>query len=136
MDRSEARAAAMKLIYEWEMGGDGGIDTRMGILEIDENDNNAAFVEELVQGVQKNVQEIDAKIASFLRSGWRLERISRVDLSILRLAVCEMTYGSVPAAIVINEAIELSRKYSTEEIGSFINGVLGSVARSMQGEKA
>lgn len=136
MDRSEARAAAMKLIYEWEMGGDGGIDTRTGILEIAQDDKNASYMEELVKNVQERVQEIDEKISSFLRSGWRLERISRVDLSILRLAVCEMVYGGVPAGIVINEAIELSRKYSTEEIGSFINGVLGSVARSMQGEKA
>ena len=136
MDRTEARAAAMKLIYEKEMGGDGGIDTRTGLLEISEEDKNSQYVEELYTTVQEHLSEIDEKIASYLRSGWRLDRLSRVDLSILRLGVCEMLYCGTPAAIAINEAIELSRKYSTEEIGSFINGVLGSVSRGMQAEKA
>lgn len=136
MDRTQARAAAMQLVYEKEMGGDGGIDTRIGLLEIAEDDKNAKYVDELVEAVEKNLPSIDEKISSFLRSGWRLERITRVDLCILRVGVAEMLYCGTPAAIVINEAIELSRKYSTEEIGSFINGVLGSVARSMQAEKA
>lgn len=136
MDRSEARAAAMKLIYEWEMGGDGGIDTRTGLLEIPQEDKNAEYVETLFAAVQEHKQEIDETIAMYLRSGWRIDRLSRVDLSILRLGVAEMTYCGAPAAIAINEAIELSRKYSTEEIGSFINGVLGSVSRGMKAEKA
>jgi len=118
------------------MGGDGGIDTRIGLLEIAEEDKNTKYVDELVEAVEKNLTAIDEKISSFLRSGWRLERITRVDLCILRVGVAEMLYCGTPAAVVINEAIELSRKYSTEEIGSFINGVLGSVARSMQAEKA
>ncbi|MBQ3222285.1 MAG: transcription antitermination factor NusB [Clostridia bacterium] len=136
MDRTQARAAAMQLVYEKEMGGDGGIDTRIGLLEIAEEDKNTKYVDELVEAVEKNLTAIDEKISSFLRSGWRLERITRVDLCILRVGVAEMLYCGTPAAVVINEAIELSRKYSTEEIGSFINGVLGSVARSMQAEKA
>jgi len=136
LDRTQARAAAMQLVYEKEMGGDGGIDTRIGLLEIAEEDKNTKYVDELVEAVEKNLTAIDEKISSFLRSGWRLERITRVDLCILRVGVAEMLYCGTPAAVVINEAIELSRKYSTEEIGSFINGVLGSVARSMQAEKA
>jgi len=136
LDRTEARAAAMKLIYEWEMGGDGGIDTRNGLLEINEEDKNSQYMEKLFETVRENATAIDAKIAEFLRSGWRLDRLSRVDLSILRLGVCEMLYCETPAAVAINEAIELSRKYSTDEISPFINGVLGSVARSMQAEKA
>lgn len=136
MDRTEARAAALQLIYEKEMGGDGGIDTRTGLLEINEEDKNAKYVDELYETVQTNLGAIDEKIASYLRSGWRLDRISRVDLCILRLGAAEMMYLDTPAAVAINEAIELSRKFSTDEIGSFINGVLGSVSRGMQAEKA
>jgi len=135
LDRTQARTAAMQLIYEKEMGGDGGIDTRIGLLEINEEDKNAKYVDELFDVVQANLAAIDEKIASYLRSGWRLDRLSRVDLCILRLGVAEMLYMATPAAVAINEAIELSRKFSTDEIGSFINGVLGSVSRGIQAEK-
>lgn len=136
LDRAQARAAAMQLIYEKEMGGDGGIDTRAGMLEIAEEDKNTAFMEELYAAAEEHMSEIDEKIASFLRSGWRLERISRVDLCILRIGVAEMCYCGTPAPVAINEAVVLSQKYSTEEIGSFINGVLGSISRAMAQEKA
>ena len=59
MDRSAARAAAMKLLYEWEMGGNGGEDTRLGLLEIQPGEEEADYMEETVSGVQQHVQEID-----------------------------------------------------------------------------
>ena len=62
MDRTEARAAAMKLIYEWQMGGDGGEETRMGLLEIRPNENEADFMDALVAGVQEHTGELDALI--------------------------------------------------------------------------
>lgn len=122
----------MMLIYEWEMGGDGGPDTRNGLLGIPQGDKNAQYMEDLCSCVREHVQEIDEKIASCLRSGWRLDRLARVDLCILRIGVCEILYCKTPVGVAINEAIELSRKYSTEEIGAFINGVLSSVVRSRQ----
>ena len=131
MDRTEARAAAMKLIYEWEMGGDGGIDTRSGLLEISEEDKNIQYMEKLFETVRDNAPAIDAKIAEFLRSGWRLDRLSRVDLSILRLGVCEMLYCETPAAVAINEAIELSKKYDDEKTYVFVNGVLNAIAEEL-----
>ena len=130
MDRTQARAAALQLLYEWAMGGDGGEDTCVGLLELDPQDKNTAYTLQLVQGVRENVKSLDAEIAPRLRQGWRLDRLSRVDLSILRLAVYEMTVEKLPAGIVINEAVELSKTFSTDEIGAFINGLLGSLARS------
>ena len=62
--------------------------------------------------------------------GWKLERINRVDLSILRVAVYELTVAKLVPAVAVNEALELARAYSTPEAVSFINGVLGAVSRS------
>ena len=130
MDRTQARAAAVQLLYEWAMGGDGGMDTCLGLLEMDSEDKNFDYALKLVDGVKENVEKLDGEIAPRLRSGWRMDRLSRVDLSILRLAVYELTVEKLPAGVVINEAIELSRTFSTEEIGAFINGVLGAIARA------
>ena len=128
MDRSEARAQAMKLVYEWEMGGDGGEDTRLNLLEVKPEEKEADFMNALFEGVVANAEEIDACIRQYSR-GWSLERITRVDLAILRVAVYELLFGDVPEGVVINEAVLLAGEYSTEKAGAFINGVLGSVAR-------
>ena len=128
MDRTGARAAAMKLLYEWEMGGDGGEDTRLGMLEIRPGENEADYMEALVTGVKERVEELDAAISKYA-VGWRIERINRVDLSILRVAVYELTIEKLAPAVAVNEALELARAYSTPEAVSFINGVLGSLLR-------
>ena len=129
MDRTSARAAAMKLLYEWEMGGDGGEDTRLNLLEIQPDDENKPYVDELVAGVQAHADEVDRLISAHA-IGWSLERITRVDLAILRLAAYEMKFGGTPSAVAIDEAVEMAKKYSTEKAGTFINGVLGAIMRS------
>ena len=128
MDRTEARAQAMKLVYVWEMGGAGGEDTRLELLEVKPDENEADFMNALFEGVVAHCAEIDACIGEYAR-GWTLERITRVDLAILRVAVYELLYGEISESIVINEAVRLAGVYSTDRAGAFINGVLGSVAR-------
>ena len=129
MDRTTARAAAMKLIYEWEMGGDGGADTRLGMLEIEPGESEADYMEKIVSGIQQQIEQIDALIEKYA-VGWKLNRITRVDLSILRLAVYEILFTDLPEAVAINEAVELAHQYSTQDAGTFINGVLGNLART------
>ena len=129
MDRTSARAAAMKLLYEWEMGGDGGEDTRAGMLEIAPGEKEADYMEALYEGVRANVSAIDEAIEKFA-VGWKLDRIMRVDLTILRLAIYELNYTDLTDAIAVNEALELARAYSTPEAVTFVNGVLGSLLRS------
>ncbi len=130
MDRSAARAAAMKLLYEWEMGGNGGEDTRLGLLEIQPGEEEADYMEETVLGVQQHVQEIDGQIEKYA-IGWPISRINRVDLSILRLGIYEIAYGTgVPGGVAVNEAVELAKTFSGPESGSFVNGVLGSFLRA------
>ena len=131
MDRRIARAHAMKLIYEWEMGGDGGEDTRLNLLGVQLDEPEADYMNKLFDGVVENVEAIDARIQEFAR-GWSLDRITRVDLAILRLGVYEMMYGSIAPAVAINEAVELANAYSTDKAGSFVNGVLGNISRSLE----
>ncbi|MBE5772892.1 MAG: transcription antitermination factor NusB [Clostridiales bacterium] len=130
MDRKVARAHAMKLIYEWEMGGDGGEETRVDLLEVNEGEKEADFMNQMFEGVVARVEEIDEKIKEFAH-GWSIDRITRVDLAILRLGVYELLLGKVPMGIVINEAVDLANQYSTDKAGSFINGILGNIGRSL-----
>jgi len=129
MDRKMARAHAMKLIYEWEMGGDGGDDTRINLLGVEPGERESQFMNRMFEGVVVNEEKLDAGIAAHLR-GWTIERISKVDLAILRLGAYELMLGEIPAGVVINEAVELANQYSSDKAGSFINGVLGSLARA------
>ena len=128
MDRTEARAAAVKLVYEWEMGGDGGEETRSGMLEIKPDESETDYMEKLFSGVTENADKLDALIAQYA-VGWKIERINRVDLSILRVAAYELTELKLAPGVAVNEALELARTYSTPEAVSFINGVLGSLVR-------
>ena len=84
------------------------------------------------RGVKANAEVIDARIGENLKKGWRISRISRVSLAILRLAVYEMLYiDEIPVSVSINEAVELSKKYTVQDDTSFINGVLGSIAKTL-----
>jgi N utilization substance protein B len=87
-----------------------------------------AFAGELARGAVRNAAEIDARIAKHAEH-WRVERMPAVDRNLLRLAVFEMTSGKTPAAVVIDEAIELARKFSGEESAQFVNGVLDAIHR-------
>ena len=129
MDRKIARAHAMKLIYEWEMGGDGGEETRLNLLGVETGEKESEFMNRMFEGVVANQEELDQRISAHLR-GWTIERVSKVDLAILRLGAYELMLGEVPVGIVVNEAVELANEFSSDKAGSFINGVLGSLSRA------
>ncbi len=129
MDRSKARACAVKLVYEWDMGGDGGEETLINLLEIQPDERETDFMTALFDGVRGHRDELDQLIAGHLREGWSLERIARVDHAILLVAAYELRYTDLKDSIVINEAIEVAKEYSTDKAAPFINGVLGSISR-------
>ena len=87
-----------------------------------------AFMEQLVRGAIEGMAEIDQKIAGHSEH-WRLERMPIVDRNILRLAIYEMSSIGTPPPVVIDEALELARRFSSEESGAFVNGVLDAVRR-------
>lgn len=99
------------------------------LLELSERDKR--FFYELVRGTLKNIEKIDDVIKNNLKS-WTMDRIAKVDLTILRMAIYELLYSEdVPHSVAINEAIELGKEFGTDESGSFINGVLGRIQRQM-----
>ena len=130
MNRVTARTHAMKLIYEWEMGGEGGEDTRIDLLGVQPGEEESAFMERMFNGVVENAAELDKRIEENA-NGWKLERISRADLAILRLAAYELMLGKTPENVVVNEAVEMARQYSGERSPPFVHGVLGGISRSM-----
>ena len=133
MDRTMARAHAMKLIYEWEMGGDGGEETRLNLLEVKPNETESDFMTRRNDELLAQINAIDARLTPFLK-GWTIDRVTRVDLAILRLATHELMLGKTPRSVVINEAVELANQYSTDKAGGFINGVLGNLGRALEAE--
>lgn len=85
-----------------------------------------------VKGIKEHQDQIDENIASNLKSGWKLNRISKVSLAIMRVAIYEMMYlEDIPVSVSINEAVVLSKKYAAEDDTAFINGVLGAVAKAL-----
>ncbi len=129
MNRSEMREQAFVLIYESEFFKDKPLEE----LEEIYSENIAplsAYGKELFNGTISLKNDIDAKIEP-LSKGWKINRISKVNLSILRLAIFELdNMNDVPENVVINEAVELAKKYSGKEDSAFVNGILGSYSRS------
>ena len=139
MARIQARAAAMQLIYEQMEGGDGEgtLGELIGFTE-DTAGGPEAFAEDsalirrLVDGVREHAEELDKVIAGYLR-GWTLERIARVDLCVLRLALYSLQYEQdVPASIIIKEAVDMAGRYSTDKSGSFVNGILSAYMKDRE----
>ena len=128
MARSSARIAAMQLIYENLMGGCGE-DTLCQLIAFTPEGDDQAYIDRTVAGVKAHAEELDNLIAKYSPSRG-LERIARVDLCILRVALYEMQ-NSIDTAesIVINEAVELAKRFSEPASARFINGVLGAVSR-------
>lgn len=128
MKRSEEREQAFCLIFE-SMFGD---DTSEAVSLYSENiEEVSAYAENVFNGVCEKSEELDECISTYLK-GWKINRIPKINLAILRLAVYEIKYvDDVPQSVAINEAVELAKKYSGKEDASFINGVLGAYVRSI-----
>lgn len=130
MARLIAREAAMQLVFEQLFGGESASEALVDLIDYAPGEKERQYIDMVVSGVKEHGADLDAEISACLR-GWTIARLSRVDLAILRLAVYEMKYASLPAAVSINEAVELTRKYSSESSCSFVNGVLGTISRKL-----
>ena len=118
-----------------------GFESLFSDTDIDELADNAGdardeFISdtaiERAKGVNENIEAIDEKISENLRQGWKISRISKVSLAILRLALYEMMYDdSIPVSVSINEAVELSKKFDDDKAPAFVNGVLNAVAEQL-----
>ncbi len=130
MGRKASREIAMKLLYQLEFQKDSREEQiKIALEQYDLNSKDREYIIDVVEGVHKNKENIDSLIEKYAR-GWKLSRISKVDLSILRLSIYEMNYRKdIPFSVSINEAVELAKNYSGGESGSFVNGILGNVAK-------
>ncbi|HEL6807312.1 TPA: transcription antitermination factor NusB [Listeria monocytogenes] len=124
MKRREAREKALQTLFQIELN-EMSLDQAIKNIMEDEQDD---YMEKLVEGVMANKAEIDAIIEPNL-DNWRMDRLSKVDLSLLRLSVYEIKYlDDVPNRVSLNESIEIAKIYSDEKSSKFINGVLANIA--------
>lgn len=136
MSRRLAREVALRTLFQLDIGHISQEDAFAFALETTPlSESLVPFAQQLVQLALDKQAESDA-IISDKSVDWELSRLPRVDRSILRLAIGEMLASTeTPTGVIINEAVELAHRYSTEESGRFINGLLGSVAREQVTER-
>ena len=129
MTRHESRELAFILIFEKDFQEDVTIiELIENALELELFPENS-FSENLARKTFENLEKIDSTINENL-VGWSAKRISRVSRAVLRLAVCELLFSEdLPVGVVINEAVEIAKKYGSTEDSSYVNGVLGSIAK-------
>ena len=124
--RRAGRVAALQYLYAWSLNppADLAADLRVFFEGLEQPRDAYAFGEELIHGTIKHAAEIDAKIRA-LAQNWEFDRIARIDLAILRLAIFEMLHRKdIPPVVSINEAIDLSKQFSNADAKRFINGIL------------
>ena len=130
MNKSNLREEIFKLVYSLEVQKEdesSQIDLYLENSEL--SDKEKEKIKEEVCKIIDLKEDIENQISKNLKSGWSIERISKVNISILRIAIYEMIYRKLPYKVVINEAVELAKKYGEEASASFINGVLASVVK-------
>jgi N utilization substance protein B len=124
--RRFARELALQTLYSIEVGHHDPAYALAQTLEGPQESEQRAFVRELVLGTLEHVEEADALISPLLQ-GWTIDRLPTLDRLVLRMSVYEMTYHrDTPRAVVINEAVELAKKFSTDDSGRYVNGVLAN----------
>ncbi|MGI5849719.1 MAG: transcription antitermination factor NusB [Christensenellales bacterium] len=137
MSRRSARDTAFRLFYEYSINGEfnpATMDVMRDCFNKGMNENAWQYVTRIVEKYKNNSQRIDDLIQNNAKA-WNISRMSKVDLAILRLGVCEIEYyEDIHTRITINECIELAKKYSSDKSSRFINGVLAGVVSMVKGK--
>lgn len=139
-NRTITRENAMRVLYQIFLYKKNKIDyTTNGVIE-EYMDNipleehkiiNTDFLKELVEGVLNNINDIDNNISKYLEN-WTIDRLGLTDQAIIRISVYELLYTNTPNLVCINEAIELSKKYSDEKVSKMINGILDKIYHEVE----
>ncbi|MDD6464147.1 MAG: transcription antitermination factor NusB [Clostridiaceae bacterium] len=131
-DKRKAREQAFIILFERSFNSELTIDEILKIAVESEVIEKNKMTADIVRKAEEHIDEIDGVIEKNLK-GWSKQRISKVSLALLRMAVCEMKYfDKVPVGVSINEAVEICKVYGSDEDKSFINGILGSIAREKE----
>jgi N utilization substance protein B len=132
MKRRKAREHALQILFQLDIKKEkpSAAILKPFWVEYQPEDEVKSFAEEIVKGTHKHLAEINKLIRQCAKN-WSLDRMAVVDRNVLRMAVYEMLYRmDIPTSVTINEAIEIAKKYGTDESGAFVNGILDSVART------
>jgi transcription antitermination protein NusB len=134
--RTKAREFAMQMLFQWDM-------SQQDFARLEAKfwrgakaaESTRAFANKLFEGTAKEVAALDEIIAKHSEH-WRFERLAAIDRAILRLAIHELRGGETPPKVILNEAVEMAKKFSSEEAGAFVNGILDSVYKSKAAQQA
>ena len=131
MNRSELREEAFKLLYSMEVQGE--LDKEQLSEYIAENNiDKEDYIYDIINGISKNIEEIEQIISTNLKSDWKINRISKINLALLKLSIYEIKYKQLPYKVVINEVVELAKKFGEDTSSNFINGVLANVVKEIE----
>ena len=137
MKRSAIRELAFQLIYSLEIQKLEDLEEQVDLyLECNGIEESEAkeYIKDAVFGIKENIDEIQGLIEKNLKADWKIDRISKIDLSLLKLAIYEIKYKKIPYKVAINECLELSKKYGEESSKNFVNGILASVVKEEIGD--
>ena len=134
MKRSAIRELTFRLIYSLEIQKVEDLEEQIELYiqcnDI-EDDDAKEYIKDAILGIKENNTEIQGLIEKNLKADWKIDRISKIDLSLLKLAIYEIKYKQIPYKVAINESLELAKKYGEETSKNFINGILASVVKEM-----
>lgn len=131
MNRSQMRELTFTLLYQIEIQKEFNQEVLELFFEMNNLENKEAksYIQDIVVGINENKEEINKLITKNLKTDWKIERISKINLALLKLSIYEMIYNKIPYKIAINEVIELAKKYGDDNAPNFINGVLASIVK-------
>ena len=130
MNRTESREAAFKLLYSIQISPDESLQEQIDLFIDSEEilDNEAiTYINDIVKGVSENNVDIEKQISENIKKDWTIARISKVDLTLLKIGIYEILYTDIPFKVVVNEVVKIAKKYGDDSSGAFINGVLASI---------
>lgn len=131
MKRTETRELAFRLIYSTEIQKN--MDEEQVELFLQENGiekkEEVEYIKQVFTGIKENKKEILSLIENNLKEKWSVDRISKIDFAILEVAIFELIFSKLPYKVVINEAVELAKKYGDDNSKSFVNGILASIVK-------
>ncbi len=128
------RELTFKLIYSLEIQKNENLDEQIELyIENNEIEDNEAieYLKDCIYGINKNLEEINKTIENSLTSDWKIDRISKINLSLLKLAIYEIKYKDIPYKAEINEVVELAKAYGEDMSSKFINGALAKIVKEM-----
>lgn len=134
MNRSAAREQAFKLLYSLEIQKE-NLQEQIELYFENEDildEKTKQYINDVVNGIENNLSEIEKKISENLKKDWKLDRISKINLVLLKLAIYEILYTETPYKVAINEVVEIAKKYGDDTSPNFINGILASIVKESE----